>query len=157
MPQIANSEHVRRRLLLICVLAAALVLPAPATRALTLPLTAPADLAGYVDPMIGTLPVGFTFPGPSVPFGMVQNSPDTTGEFAYSGYAWNDALIRGFSLVHLNGPGVKKGGDIPLMPVAGPVVSSNLNTYASTFDHATEAASPGAYEVLLQRGGIRSS
>ena len=42
------------------------------------------DPAGYVDPMIGTFAPGFVFPGAAAPFGMVQNSPDTRGEFAYS-------------------------------------------------------------------------
>ena len=42
-----------------------------------------AEPADYVDPMIGTAPPGFVFPGAAAPFGMVQNSPDTTGEFAY--------------------------------------------------------------------------
>ena len=50
-----------------------------------------------VDPMIGTAPPGFVFPGAVVPFGMVQNSPDTEGEFAYSGYLSTDPTIRGFS------------------------------------------------------------
>ncbi|MEY2567110.1 MAG: hypothetical protein QOE35_1639 [Actinomycetota bacterium] len=133
------------------VLAAALLALAgvPLARAAT-PAAGPAgpDLARYVDPMIGTMPPGFVFPGASVPFGMVQNSPDTYGEFAYSGYLWTDPTIGGFGLVHLNGPGVKKAGDLPFMPVAGPVVPEN---YASPFDHATEQASAGAYSVLLSR------
>ncbi len=61
-----------------------------------------ADPARFVDPMIGTAPPGFVFPGAVVPFGMVQNSPDTEGEFAYSGYLSTDPTIRGFSLVHLS-------------------------------------------------------
>jgi predicted alpha-1,2-mannosidase len=106
------------------------------------------DLAAHVDPMIGTVPPGFVFPGASLPFGMVQNSPDTYGQFAYSGYLWTDPTIGGFSLVHLNGPGVKKAGDLPFMPVSGPVVPAN---YASPFDHALEQASPGSYSVVLSR------
>jgi putative alpha-1,2-mannosidase len=34
---------------------------------------------------------------------MVQNSPDTEGQFAYGGYLWSDATIRGLSLVHISG------------------------------------------------------
>ena len=109
------------------------------------------DLASSVDPFIGTVAPGFVFPGASVPFGMVQNSPDTDGEFAYSGYLYHDALIRGFSLVHLNGPGVRKAGDIPFMPFVGPLPSTEPRLYGSTFDHANEEASPGYYRVLLQR------
>ena len=101
--------------------------------------------------MVGTVAPGFVFPGASVPFGMVQNSPDTDGEFAYSGYLYHDALIRGFSLVHLNGPGVRKAGDIPFMPFVGPLVSTEPRLYGSPFDHARETASPGYYRVLLER------
>ena len=36
-----------------------------------------ADPASYVDPFIGTGGHGHTFPGATVPFGMVQFSPDT--------------------------------------------------------------------------------
>src|SRR3954453_18583695 len=107
-----------------------------------------ADLASEVDPLDGTMPPGFVFPGADVPFGMVQNSPDTTGEFAYGGYDWTDAAIRGFSLVHLSGPGVKKGGDVPFMPTLGPA-SDDPNVYASPFSHAREHAEPGYYRVTL--------
>src|SRR4051794_4987247 len=115
---------------------------------LALPAVASADPAGFVDPTIGTAPPGFVFPGATTPFGMVQNSPDTTGEFAYSGYLYTDAVIRGFSLVHLSGPGVKKAGDIPFMPtLLAP--SDDPNQYESTFNHATEHAEPGYYKVHL--------
>src|SRR3954452_11574035 len=107
-----------------------------------------ADLASEVNPLDGTMPPGVLFPGPVVPFGMVQNSPDTTGEFAYGGYDYSDPAIRGFSLVHLSGPGVKKGGDIPFMPTLGPA-SDDPRVYASPFDHAREQAEPGYYRVTV--------
>jgi predicted alpha-1,2-mannosidase len=110
------------------------------------------DLARHVDPMVGTLAPGFTVPGASTPFGMTQVSPDTGGPVAYSGYSWQDPQIQGFSHVHLSGPGVKKAGDIPLLPTVGPVTSSDPRRYASTYDHATEKASPGAYDVRLGNG-----
>ncbi|HEX8745443.1 MAG TPA: GH92 family glycosyl hydrolase [Thermoleophilaceae bacterium] len=109
------------------------------------------DLVSYVDPMIGTAPPGFVFPGAAVPFGMVQNSPDTRGEFAYSGYLHEDPQIQGFSLVHLSGPGVKKAGDIPFMPTVGPVVSNDPNVYGSPYDHAQEEALAGLYRVRLDK------
>ncbi len=100
--------------------------------------------------MIGTSAPGFIFPGAAAPFGMVQNSPDTRGEFAYSGYLWTDPAIQSFSLVHLSGPGVKKAGDIPVMPVLGePSLDPNL--IQSPYDHATEEAEPGYYSVLLAK------
>jgi predicted alpha-1,2-mannosidase len=115
---------------------------------------AEADLAGHVDPLIGTFAPGFIFPGAAAPFGMVQNSPDTRGEFAYSGYLWTDPAIQSFSLVHLSGPGVKKGGDIPVMPVLGePSLDPNL--IQSPYDHATERAEPGYYGVFLAKPATR--
>src|SRR3954470_21808702 len=124
------------------VCALALVAAAPAR-------AADADPAGYVDPMIGTFAPGFVFPGADTPFGMVQNSPDTRGEFAYSGYLWSDPTIAGFSLVHLSGPGVKKAGDIPFMPFTAGPATDDPNVYASPFTHAREQAEPGYYKVTL--------
>ncbi|HWH29596.1 MAG TPA: GH92 family glycosyl hydrolase [Mycobacteriales bacterium] len=112
------------------------------------------DLARHVDPMIGTLAPGFVVPGASTPFGMTQVSPDTGGEVAYSGYTWHDPQIRGFSHVHLSGPGVKKAGEIPLLPTTGPVLSSDWRQYASAYDHATERAEAGYYGVRLDTYGV---
>jgi predicted alpha-1,2-mannosidase len=131
-----------RRLIILTVLLALAAAPAHAQER---------DLTSYVDPMIGTSPPGFVFPGAAVPFGMVQNSPDTRGEFAYSGYLYPDPQIQGFSLVHLSGPGVKKAGDIPFMPTVGPVVSDDPNVYGSPFDHADEEALAGYYRVRLAK------
>src|SRR3954452_25397204 len=121
---------------LLLALLAALIL-APAARA--------ADLASKVDPLAGTMPPGFVFPGADTPFGMVQNSPDTRREFAYSGYLWTDPTIGGFSLVHLSGPGVKKGGDIPFMPFPAAPATDDPSVYSSPFSHAREQAEPGYY------------
>jgi putative alpha-1,2-mannosidase len=114
------------------------------------------DLAQYVDPMVGTFAPGFIFPGAAAPFGMVQNSPDTRGEFAYSGYLWSDPAIQAFSLVHLSGPGVKKGGDIPAMPVLGDVSSLDPIQLQSPYDHATEKAEPGYYSVFLAKPATKA-
>ncbi len=110
----------------------------------------PPDLARFVDPMVGTFAPGFTVPGAATPFGLTQVSPDTGGEFAYSGYLWSDPTIYGFSHVHLSGPGVKKAGDIPLLPTTGPVEAAGPSTY----DHATEVAEPGYYKVRLDTYGV---
>jgi putative alpha-1,2-mannosidase len=105
-----------------------------------------AGLSRHVDPMIGTFAPGFIVPGASTPFGMVQNSPDTRGEFAYSGYIYNDPTITTFSMVHLSGPGVKKAGDVGFMPVIGD------KRPPTAYDHVREKASAGAYEVTLADG-----
>jgi putative alpha-1,2-mannosidase len=111
------------------------------------------DVARYVDPMIGTVGTGWVFPGADVPFGMVQNSPDTLGPLVYAGYMGNDALIRGFSLVHLSGVGVAAAGDLPFMPwVGNGTPPGNPMDYAAPFTHANEHAEAGYYSVLLGNG-----
>jgi putative alpha-1,2-mannosidase len=66
---------------------------------LSLRVLAQQDLTRYVDPFIGTGGHGHTFPGATMPFGMVQLSPDTrlTGWDGCSGYHYSDHLIYGFS------------------------------------------------------------
>src|SRR5436190_6865920 len=132
-----------RRAALVTLLALATF--APAARA--------ADVAQYVDPAIGTFGTGWVFPGSDVPFGMVQNSPDTLGPLVYAGYMGNDALIRGFSLVHYSGVGVADGGDLPFMPwVGNGTPPSDPMQYAAPFTHANESAAAGYYPVLLGNG-----
>ena len=111
------------------------------------------DLASKVDPFIGTLGAGFTFPGPAAPYGMVQLSPDTEGQFAYTGYQYIDVFIRGFSHVHTESMGVPEGGEVPFMPTTGPVVTE-VKQYESLFTHLDEEASPGYYRVGLLSYGI---
>jgi predicted alpha-1,2-mannosidase len=133
-------------------IALALVLCAPAgARA-----ASSADLTKYVDPMIGTFGDGFVFPGPAAPFGMVQLSPDTDGYFAYTGYLYSDAFIRGFSHVHVESMGVHAAGDVPFMPTVGPIVSTDPAVFRSRFDHVNEHAEPGYYRVLLSTYGIEA-
>lgn len=115
-----------------------------------------ADVAQYVDPKIGTMAPGFVLPGPVAPFGMVQQSPDTLGPLVYSGYMAHDPAIRGFSLVHLSGPGVDKAGDLPFMPWTGvgggSLPPSDPLQYSQPFERATEQAQAGYYSVLLGNG-----
>jgi predicted alpha-1,2-mannosidase len=120
------------------------------------------DLSHYVDPFIGTAGHGHTFPGATMPFGMVQLSPDTrlTGWDGCSGYHYSDNIIYGFSHTHLSGTGISDYGDILLMPTVGDVDLNALESgrpekgYASRFDHQNEAAKPGYYRVKLDDGNI---
>jgi predicted alpha-1,2-mannosidase len=110
----------------------------------------------YVNPMIGTGGHGHTYPGATVPFGMVQLSPDTRIDGSWdgcSGYHYSDNVIYGFSHTHLNGTGVSDYGDIMLMPTMG---ESNLDSkvYSSTFSHNNEKASAGFYSVKLDKNNI---
>ena len=119
--------------------------------------------AGSVNPLIGSRNGGNTFPGASLPFGMLQWSPENTRgrhdrTAAPGGYQYDATRIRGFSLTHLSGTGCAgASGDIPFMPVTIPVTSSPASdardsVYASDFSHADEHASPGDYRVQLDNG-----
>ena len=105
----------------------------------------PSDL---VNPFIGTGGHGHTYPGVSVPFGMVQLSPDTrlTGWDGCSAYHGSDSVIFGFSHTHLSGTGCSDYGDILLMPVTGKVDLNDYG-YAARFDKKDEVALPGYYKV----------
>ncbi len=114
------------------------------------------DLAKHVNPFIGTGGHGHTFPGATVPFGMVQLSPDTRIDGSWdgcSGYHYSDTVIYGFSHTHLNGTGVSDYGDILLMPTMGEPKLNNKE-YSSTFSHSNEKASAGYYSVLLDNNTI---
>src|SRR5580692_4988209 len=81
--------------------------------------------AGEVDPRIGTGGDGHLFPGATVPFGMIQLSPDTAMpdfKHAYkwaAGYQYGDPTIMGFSHTHFSGSGHSDLGDVLVMPIAG--------------------------------------
>ena len=75
---------------------------------------APSGIVAAVDPMIGTANEGNTYPGATVPFGMIQWSPDTSQNFYYYG----DKTIRGFSVTHLSGAGCPVFGDMPILPMS---------------------------------------
>ena len=110
----------------------------------------------YVNPFIGTGGTGHTFPGATVPFGMVQLSPDTRIDGSWegcSGYHYSDDVIYGFSHTHLNGTGVSDYGDILLMPTMGEPSFDN-KVYSSKFSHANEKASAGFYSVKLDKHNI---
>lgn len=108
----------------------------------------------YVNPFIGTGGHGHTFPGATVPFGMVQLSPDTRIDGSWdgcSGYHYSDSIIYAFSHTHLNGTGCSDYGDIAVMPANGNV-SFNQQSYAAKFRHKNESASAGYYKVALDNG-----
>ena len=112
------------------------------------------DPAAYVNPFVGTAAHGHTFPGATLPFGMVQLSPDTRVDNSWdgcSGYHYSDSIIYGFSHTHLSGTGVSDYGDIMLMPVTGTPGFAQKD-YAAVFSHDNESASPGYYSVLLNNG-----
>ena len=120
------------------------------------------DYTDFVDPFIGTDGHGHTYPGATLPFGMVQLSPDTRKDSwdGCSGYHYSDNTIMGFSHTHLSGTGVGDYGDIRIMPMTGelkllPGSEEDTQTgYRSTFSHDSEQASPGYYSVFLEDYGV---
>ncbi|HZN76297.1 MAG TPA: GH92 family glycosyl hydrolase [Micromonosporaceae bacterium] len=151
--------------------ALALLLAATATAAAVALTAAPARaavlaLTQYVNPFIGTddsnspNPVpggagGSTVPGPVVPFGMVQFSPDTPTA-SPSGYRFSDTQIQEFSLTHFNGAGCANNEDIGLLPITGAIGTSpgtGWTGYAATQAKASEVAQAGYYKAVLSNYG----
>lgn len=121
--------------------------PTPDTTPTLDPLT-------FVDPFIGTGFHGHTFPGPTLPYGMVQLSPDTRlpGWDASSGYHYSDSTIYGFSHTHLSGTGIGDMGDILFLPYTGEDTAELL----AFFNKDSEKASAGYYQVELENFGIKA-
>lgn len=121
---------------------------------------------GDVDPFIGTGGEGHTYPGATVPFGMVQLSPDTEirnfrESFPWAaGYRFGDPTILGFSHTHFSGTGHSDLGDVLLMPAVGPVrltpgsADDPDSGYRSRYSHESERAEPGYYAVRLDDPGV---
>ena len=133
------------------------------------------NFVDFVNPFIGTQRMGHTFPGATVPFGMVQLSPDTDSVsyekagaynpdvYAYcAGYQYDDPTIVGFSHTHFSGTGHSDLGDILIMPVSGqlklnPGTADNPESgYRSRFSHEEETAVPNYYQVKLQDYNINA-
>jgi predicted alpha-1,2-mannosidase len=125
--------------------------------------------------MIGTKNMGHTYPGATVPFGMVQLSPDTDSvQFDHngkynkevyrycSGYQYEDKTICGFSHTHFSGTGHSDLGDFLIMPMTGklklnPGTEENPESgYRSRFSHDTEVSEPGYYKAILEDYNIEA-
>lgn len=107
----------------------------------------------YVDPFIGTGGHGHTYPGATVPFGMVQLSPDNGSEGWdwCSGYNYIDSTIAGFSHTHLSGTGCGDWVDISVMPNTW-LIADSFKYFRTGFSHKNENARPGFYSVKLNNG-----
>ncbi|MGH1385212.1 GH92 family glycosyl hydrolase [Kordia sp.] len=117
------------------------------------------DLITYVNPFIGTGGHGHTYPGATMPYGMMQLSPDTRldGWDGCSGYHYSDEYIYGFSHTHLSGTGVSDYGDILLMPTNEVNFNNGSNGekgYRAHFSHDNEVAEAGYYKVHLDTTNI---
>jgi predicted alpha-1,2-mannosidase len=122
------------------------------------------DLTKYVKIAIGTGGHGHTYPGATVPYGMVQLSPDTYNDNWdwCSGYHYSDSSIMGFSHTHLSGTGRGDMLDVLVMPGTGAartIAGTRENPqsgYRSSFSHEDEIAEPGYYSVMLRDYAIRA-
>jgi len=131
------------------------------------------NLAKYVKPLIGTEKMGHTYPGPTVPFGAVQLSPETdtipyemngkyNGDvYKYcAGYKYEGKTITGFSHTHFSGTGHSDLGDFLIMPTQGKLqlnpgtANDTKSGYRSAFSHANETAAAGYYKVKLDDDNI---
>lgn len=122
----------------------ALLAPAPAGAA--------ADPVALVDPFVGALGNGHTFPGADVPFGMVQLGPDSVGA-GPGGYRGPGVPLRGFAVTRLSGAGCTNYGDLPLLPIlAPPRLSPGSHPLGVGIAPGSEAAHPGSYRVRLDSG-----
>lgn len=118
------------------------------------------DYTRFVDPFIGTDVYSKTgamgninlFPGPTLPHGMVQLSPDTDTK-NIGGYQPRDSTILGFSHTHPSGTGCYGLGHILAMPVTGNV-DANEEKYRSPFERSSEKASVGYYKVKLLKYNV---
>lgn len=115
------------------------------------------NYTAYVNPFIGTGGHGHTYPGPALPFGMIQPGPDTRleGWDGCSGYHYTDSLLYGFSQTHLSGTGIEDYCDFLFMPTVGKPQFSNKQ-YASPFQKKNERASAGYYSTFLDKYKIKA-
>ncbi len=126
-------------------IAFSLLSPIPSHAQLSFPYDA-------VNPNIGTDGGGNTFPGATLPFGMIQWSPDTGAD---AWYFHHDKQITGFSLTHVSGAGCPLYGDFAVLPTLGELSTSPgsvIAPYAAAFDHSQEEAHPGYYAITLANG-----
>ncbi len=122
-------------------------------------LQAQNNFTQFVNPMIGTGGHGHTFPGATMPFAMVQLSPDTRIDGSWdgcSGYHYSDSIIYGFSHTHLSGTGCSDYGDIAFMPTftIGKLQEQiqNIENLSQKFSHQNEVSKAGYYSVKLDNG-----
>ncbi len=121
--------------------------------------TAVTNPVEHVDTLIGTGTGGDivgeinNFPGAAVPFGMVQYSPDTVGN--YAGYDHANDRATGFSMTHAS-VGCPAFGDISMLPTTSPVGSRPWRAWDRIAHDNTESGVPGYYTVRFPDTGVKA-
>jgi predicted alpha-1,2-mannosidase len=116
-----------------------------------------ANPVDHVDTLIGTGTGGDivgeinNFPGATVPFGMVQYSPDTVNN--YAGYSYDNPRSTGFSMTHAS-VGCASFGDISMLPTTTPIGSQPWNAWERIAHDDTEQGVPGYYAVRFPATGV---
>jgi predicted alpha-1,2-mannosidase len=113
------------------------------------------NLLPYARPMCGTAGNAFTYPGATLPFGLIQWSPDTELGLRKGGFSDADTRISDFSVDHISGAGCSYGEDFAMMPISGPQPAAPpdmRNAFAASFSHTNEEARPGYYGVTFDNG-----
>lgn len=120
----------------------------------------------YVNPFIGTLNMGNTYPGAQAPFGMIVLSPNTVFENHLAldsydsrpGYSYAHDRISGFALTRYSGIGCHAMQDLPLTFTTQPLTgapATDKHLYSSLFRKEAESASPGYYGVYFHEDSLR--
>ena len=121
-------------------------------------LYAQPNVVQYVNPFIGTANDANTYPGVSVPFGMVSfnpyNVPDNVNSYSATSYRFGEKYIYAFSHTRLSGVGCPDMSSILLMP-SQKEISFNKNSIKSTYN--CEEATAGYYSVNLLKYQIKVS
>ena len=117
----------------------------------------------YADPLMGTSESRWMLnPGATMPFGMVQLSPDNQSEGWKSGYEYTLSSISGFSHIHswtMAGLSVMPTVGVinpRIAPPGAPTTTGSTTGHRSRIDKHTEKASPGYYSVELLNYKIKT-
>jgi predicted alpha-1,2-mannosidase len=117
----------------------------------------------YADPLMGTSESRWMLnPGTTLPFGMVQLSPDNQSNGWKTGYEYTISSIAGFSHIHS-----WTMGGLSVMPTVGvinpaisppddPTTTGATSGHRSRIDKSTEQASAGYYAVELLNYKIKT-
>ncbi|OQP45297.1 alpha-1,2-mannosidase [Niastella yeongjuensis] len=117
----------------------------------------------YADPMVGTSESRWMLnPGATLPFGMVQLSPDNQSTDWKAGYEYTLESISGFSHIHawtMAGLSVMPTTGVvnpAIYPPDAPTTTGRTAGHRSRIDKTTERASPGYYAADLINYNIKA-